>query len=106
MIQQKNQPRRRWSEQEKRQIAREARRLRATGDTWPSIIAKLNVLESSLRRWMQQFPETALQPVRVVEAAVVDIQAHDVVITLSTPDGFHFDGLDVATAAELWRRLR
>jgi transposase-like protein len=82
-------------------MAAEARRRLAAGEKMRSIISDLGVVETSLRHWMQQHPERALQPVRIATAASVSGD-----IALVTPDGFRVEGLDLAGAARLLGWLR
>ena len=99
MTQKKN--RRSWTADQKQAIAAEARRRRAAGEPFKSITAAVGVLEGSLRLWMDQFPERVLKRVQVV-----DDEPISGAISLLTPDGFLFDGLEISSAARLWAEIR
>ena len=93
--------RRSWTQDQKQTIAAEARRRLAAGEKMTSIAAEMDVVETSLRHWMRQRPERALQPVRIAAAAS---RRDDLV--LITPDGFRIEGLEVAEVAQLLGWLR
>lgn len=93
--------RRSWSQDQKRALAEEARRRRRAGDSFKAITKSMGVLEGSLRLWMQQFPERAIQPVEIIEA-----DAGSSAIAVVTPDGYRIEGLCVSAAVQVLERLR
>jgi hypothetical protein len=93
--------RRTWTKDQKRDLAAEVRRRRTNGETFASICDALEINEGSLRLWMDQFPERALQPVTMIDGGIFRRD-----ISLITPDGFRVEGLQVETAAQLLERLR
>jgi transcriptional regulator with XRE-family HTH domain len=80
----------------------EARRLRASGVSISDVAERLGVASSTVSRWTRG--SSALLPV-VVTPPSVPVRSHTE-LALETPDGFRFVGLDLETAAALWRRLR
>lgn len=85
------------------EIADYARRRRAEGVRVREIAVEVGVSPESIRRWsVAKRHETAKAlPVRV-RAEALDDEARIVVVT---PGGVRIEGLDVAQAAELARRL-
>ncbi|MEQ8280832.1 MAG: transposase [Deltaproteobacteria bacterium] len=95
-------PRRSWPKAEKARIAQLVRRRRAAGARFRELVDELGIQEGSLRLWLKQYPEAALQPVEIVEEPL----PIDRPIALVTPDGFRFEGIELAIAVRLWERLR
>ena len=79
----------------------EARQRLAAGQKFSAIVAALDIVEGSLRLWMRQFPETAIQPVQIIDSVPATSG-----IVIVAPNGFRFEGLDLLSAVELWRRIR
>ena len=75
--------------------------MRAHGMTFKAICEKLDVLEGSLRLWMDQSPERSLVPVRIVEPTRPGSE-----IVVVSPSGLRVEGLTVEQAAELLGALR
>lgn len=93
--------RRTWTKDQKREIATEVRRQRSNGESFRSISRSLEINEGSLRLWMDQFPERALQPVALVDGAIFRSE-----ICLVTPDGFRVEGLHVESVVRLLGQIR
>ena len=93
--------RRSWSKDQKRTLVAEARQRLAAGEKFSAVVAALDVIDGSLRLWMRQFPEAAIQRVQIIDA--IPERAG---ITLVTPNGFRFEDLDLLSAVELWRRIQ
>lgn len=80
------------------------------------VVEELNVLEGSLRKWMRQFPAGELMPVRVEassrtrqsrsRAAAEAAAALMGTISLTTPAGLRFEGLDACDVAILLEQLQ
>lgn len=83
--------RRRWSVAEKKRLAGQARKLRAQGETFAGICERLDVLEGSLRLWMQQYPESTIREVSVAPEPLKTSSC----ISVTTPDGLRFEGLEI-----------
>ncbi len=82
--------RRHWATSEKRRLASQARRLRSDGATFAAICEELDVLEGSLRLWMEQYPDPEIRKVPLVP----QIREADGSISMTTRDGLRFDGLE------------
>ena len=87
----------------------EARRLRNEGLTLTDVCRRLTVTETSLRLWTRQYDErssakseTPLREVSVLGSVIGGSSG----ITMSTPDGFRFEGLDVDQAVLLFEVAR
>ncbi len=85
------------------QVVAEARRRMAGGESHRASAKALDLHEGTLRQWMERYPAGRLQPVQI---AADDEPARSTGISVATPDGFVFDGLDVDDAIRLWERLR
>ena len=85
------------------QVLAEARRRMASGESHRASAKALDLHEGTLRQWMERYPAGRLQPVQV---AADEEPARSTGISVATPDGFVFDGLDVDEAIRLWERLR
>lgn len=96
-------PRRTWTPEQKMQAVAEARRRMAGGESHRASALALDLHEGTLRQWMERYPAGRLQPVQV---AADEEPARSTGISVATPDGFVFDGLDVDEAIRLWERLR
>ena len=59
------------------------------------------MIETSLRRWIACDEEAAIQPVEII-----DMASESAGITLTTPDGFRLEALDLDTALVLVDALR
>jgi hypothetical protein len=93
--------RRSWTSDQKRTLVDLARRRRAEGVDFQQVAAELGVGKGSLYQWMRQFPERALQPI-----TIVDMVPSGTAISLVTPDGYRFEGLDLGAAVRLREQLR
>jgi len=99
--------RRSWSPEEKSAIAAEARRRASRGQPLDAVARELGLHPSTLRLWLAGRRGAALQPVVIaIDDVEAPIAAAGPTISLATPDGFVFDGLDLASALRLWERLR
>lgn len=76
---------------------------RREGRTWESIASELEVSSTLLQKWCRDRSESPFVRVEVDEAAAVAVGG---AVRVSTPGGYVVEGLDVASAAELLRRLR
>jgi transposase-like protein len=95
--------RRSWPTEKKREIVGQARSLRAEGMPWSDVCRELNVLEGSLRLWMQQYPAEARQ---VLPVQVLRPQPEPQQLCVVTPDGIRIEGLDLDGAYQLVEMLR
>ena len=95
--------RRSWPAEEKREIAGQARSMRAEGMPWSDVCRELNALEGSLRLWMQQYPAEARQALPV---QVLGPQPEPQQLCVVTPDGIRIEGLDLEGAYQLVEMLR
>lgn len=82
------------------------RRRHARGESLRQLAEALGLTAETLRRWLAAAPSTAPAVVRPLPVAVVEPIAAAAALALVTPDGFRFEGLTVASAAELLARLR
>jgi len=96
-------PRRIWTSEQKLQLVAEARRRMADGESHRASAKALDLHEGTLRQWLERYPAGQLQPVQI---AADDEPAPSTAISVATPDGFVFDGLDLDGAIRLWERLR
>lgn len=64
------------------------------------IAKQLGLSQSGLNRWLEDGSQGKLRPVRIAEAPTSQTK-----IVLITPGGYRLQGLDVASAADLLRRL-
>lgn len=98
-------PRRSWTDEEKQTIATEVRRRLSAGESLRRIAKSLGIYESTLRLWLNKSAAGNLQPVaiRVDAPAATNIAGG---ISIATPDGFLFDGLDLIAAIKLWEHIR
>ena len=83
--------RRHWAVSEKKRLASQARRLRSDGATFAAVCEELDVLEGSLRLWMEQYPEAEIREV----ALVPEIREAARSISMTTRNGLRFDGLEL-----------
>jgi hypothetical protein len=99
-------PRHSWTSDQKKQILGELRRRMASGESLNAASKHLGIHASVLGNWLGRGePTPSIQPVDVVDAReLADREAP--AISVATPDGFFFDGLDLAAAIQLWERLR
>jgi hypothetical protein len=81
-------------------IAAAAVDLRRKGQGWRAIGAVLGIPPETVRRYADAKAAGAFLPVEVIET-----QENDGLVLVS-PDGYRIEGLAVASAAELLRRLR
>lgn len=95
--------RRTWTPEQKMELVAEARRRVAAGESHRASALALDLHEGTLRQWMERYPAGLLQPVQI---ALDDEPVRSTGISVATPDGFLFDGLDVEGAIRLWERLR
>ena len=64
------------------------------------IAKRLGISESGLARWLQGGGQGKLRPVRIAETPTPQTK-----MVLVTPGGYRLEGLDVASAVDLLRRL-
>jgi transposase-like protein len=95
--------RRSWPSEKKREIAGQARSMRAEGMPWSDVCRELDVLEGSLRLWMQQYPAQTRQ---VLPVQVLRPQHERQQLCVVTPDGIRIEGLDLDGAVQLVEMLR
>lgn len=82
------------------QVVTAVRSARNAGQTWDAVAMELGVPAITLKRWAEPVGvsrDVKMRPVRVVEESAS--------LTLVTVSGHRVTGLDIATAAELLRRL-
>ena len=102
--------RRRFDAETKRVKTAQAREMLAAGRRWCDIAQELNVLEGSLRKWVSDY-ENATQgavvtrAVDAVKAAKTD-DADGGELSITTPDGYTVNGLNVEDAYLLIDLLR
>jgi hypothetical protein len=76
------------------------------GESLSEASKHLDIHASVLGNWLERNgPTASIQPVDVIDAREV-ADGEVPAISLATPDGFIFDGLDLAAAISLWERLR
>jgi hypothetical protein len=85
-------------------MATNARRRIAGGETLRAVAKDLDLHETTLRLWLERLGSARVLPVTIEEPA--DAAAVQTGISVATPDGFLFDGLDVSSAIRIWERLR
>jgi hypothetical protein len=83
--------RRHWAVSVNKRLASQARRLRSDGATFAAVCEELDVLEGSLRLWMEQYPEAEIREV----ALVPEIREAARSISMTTRNGLRFDGLEL-----------
>ena len=94
--------RRRWDAATKRGLALKAMRMRHQGHRWSDISNTLDVLEGSLRQWVERYEDEAGdKPV-----SAVTLSKSLGALSITTPDGFRIDGLDVESACSMLDLLR
>ena len=71
------------------------------GGALSAVARRLGIAPGTLDRWLATGPEPRFRPVEVVTPSRADGST----ITLVTPKGFRFEGLDPAQAVELLARL-
>lgn len=103
--------RRHFTTSDKARIATKGHDLCASGLSLRAAAAKLDVLEKSLRLWMNQHPNVAprLRRVRLIDrpaSTTAPAIASVPQTSVTTPDGFRIDGLSIDDAAALLERLR
>lgn len=105
----KKRRRRSWSPAEKQKLVAEARARRQRGESWARIAEALDVRPDALRRWTQQWPEAL--GLRAVQVAGFESESSrgartTTGLSVVSPDGFRFEGVDLETAVWLYRSLR
>lgn len=80
--------------------------MRASGQKWSEIARELDVLPTSLQRWVAKLEVGPLLPVIIDEVPSVEPTDPAAPITLTTPDGYRLEGLDVDSASLLVELLR
>ncbi|MEL7371245.1 MAG: transposase [Myxococcota bacterium] len=101
--------RRRWDPETKARLTKEAAELRANGMRWTDVAKQLNVLEGSLRKWLEDYEGPNAVPVqRDPEAVAKDVVAatEPGALNVVTPEGFRVEGLDLEGAHMLIEMLR
>ncbi len=81
--------------------ARQAAEGLEAGQSFSAIARCLGVAPGTLERWGASAPEQRFRPIEVEEGTSTASST----ITLVTPSGFRFEGLDPAQAADLLARL-
>jgi hypothetical protein len=82
------------------------------GERFSRISLDLDILDGTLRLWMRQFPIAQLLPVKIEPLSAKSVpdrlKRTELVgaISLQTPGGFRFDGLDVGDVAVLLEHVR
>lgn len=94
--------RRRWTPEEKEVLTLRAVELREAGERWADVARKLNVLEGSLRKWVEDY--YANQHLSAGEAPLIETSTTG--ISVVTPDGYRVEGLDLDSAHVLLVLLR
>jgi hypothetical protein len=84
----------------KQKIAEAATKLRRRGLGWQAIGTFFGIPHETVRRFSGASTTTALVPVEIVD------EPASAGLTLVSPEGYRIDGLGLAEAAELLRRLR
>lgn len=81
-------------------VGRYVRAARAEGKPWMALHRELQLSQQTLRRWCQRAAQPAtLQPVRLRQAVTRPA------LTLVSPEGWRFEGLDQGQAGELFAAL-
>jgi transposase-like protein len=98
--------RRSWTRDQKLGFLSQARREVEAGVSWERAARKLGVCPSSLFRWRASLeagvntePAMNFKPVQVIDSVSPGL-------TMTTPDGFRVDGLDIDAAVLLVEMLR
>ncbi|MEM7677686.1 MAG: helix-turn-helix domain-containing protein [Myxococcota bacterium] len=102
--------RRRWDAETKAQLTIEAAKMRAEGMRWTDVAKKLNVLEGSLRKWLEDYEspkEVSSLPhdPELIARGIVD-ETEPGALSVVTPQGFRVEGLDLEGAHMLIEMLR
>jgi hypothetical protein len=90
---------RRYSAAHKTRIVAEATELRRRGRGWQAIGRLLGVPHETIRRFARESETPAFIPVEVATPSNAGL-------VLVAPDGYRLEGLTVADAADLLKRLR
>lgn len=91
---------RRYTPELRDQVIAAVRSARGAGKTWDAVATELGVPAITLKRWVE--PVVVARDVKMRPVCVV---AESTSLTLVTSSGHRVTGLDIATAAELLRRL-
>ena len=103
----KKRRRRSWSPTEKQKLLAEARARRQGGESWTRIAEALDVRTDALRRWMRKWPEAlGLRAVQVAGLEGESVPRAKTGLSVVSPEGFRFEGVDLETAVWLYRALR
>jgi transposase-like protein len=103
--------RRKWSADQKRKIAEVVQQRLRDGVPFSEICRELDILRGTLQLWVEQYPLRELAPVKIDRRkerspAITVERKISGSISLHTPPGFRFDGLDVGDVAALLEELR
>jgi transposase-like protein len=105
-------PRRSWTEDQRATIVADLQRRMLRGQSLAAASRELGIHQSTLRQWLRPPRGTSMQPVELEDDhARLGPEARPATenkpsISLATPDGFLFDGLDLASALRVWEHLR
>ena len=98
--------RRRFDRETKVKLTAEAVELRAQGVRWSEVAQRLDVLEGSLRRWVEDYEAAQALENRTNIVEDVLVETTHGPLTVTTPDGFRIEGLDIEGAHLLIEMLR
>jgi len=101
--------RRRFAQEQKRKIAAEVQRRVREGEPFSGISRDLDIREGSLRLWVRQFPAAEILPVTVERTRSERAASSGTTvarISLVTPEGLRFEGLELGDVATLLEQLR
>ena len=88
----------------RREILGFARHRRSAGESLKEIARDLGLPWQTLHRWLERSPRRRFRPVAVV-ASPPESADSGPAITIVSPQGFRVEGLDLASAADLLKRL-
>lgn len=82
------------------------------GQSLTAASRELGIHQSTLRQWLRPPQGVSVQPVELEDDPALGPSGTQLPaenrpsISLATPDGFLFDGLDLASALRIWEHLR
>ena len=82
--------------------------MRQAGRRWSEVASELNVLEGSLRKWLEDFENAnhAVRPASAAARALNGLNPEGGTVAVTTPDGFRVEGLSIDDAHLLIEMLR
>ena len=99
--------RRRWDPEEKHALTLRAYEMRQAGARWSEVASELNVLEGSLRKWLEDFEAASrAEHGEATVRTLRELNPDGGAIAVTTPDGFRVEGLSVEDAHLLIEMLR